>query len=71
MKNHPKKVSECVWGCFGIVLTTFPDRFDTFWARETPIWVFGHPLNPSSLRGGLGTWPFLGIWGGDSAKKKF
>ena len=56
MKNHrEKKVSERVWGYFGVVPTMFPDGFDTFWALQTPIWVFGHPLNGSSLRGGLGT----------------
>ena len=50
MKNDPKKkVSECVSGYFGVVLTMFPDGFDTFWALETLIWVFGHPLNGSRL----------------------
>ena len=33
VKNHlEKKVSECVWGYFGVSLTMFPDGIDTFWA---------------------------------------
>ena len=33
VKNHwEKKVSECVWGYLGGVLTMFPDGFDAFWA---------------------------------------
>ena len=31
-KSPEKKVSECVWGYFGWVLTMFPDGFDAFWA---------------------------------------
>ena len=45
VKNHPKKVLECVQGYFGGVLMMFPDGFDAFWALWTPIWVLGHPLN--------------------------
>ena len=43
----------------------FPDGFDAFRALETPIWVFGHPLNPSSPRGVWG----LGCLGGFGVKK--
>ena len=33
VKNHSeKKVSECVWGYFGGVLTMFPDGSDAFCA---------------------------------------
>ena len=29
-KPPEKKVPECVWGYFGVVVTMFPDGFDTF-----------------------------------------
>ena len=55
---------ERVWGYLRGVLTMFPDGFDAFWALQTPIWVLGHLLNPSSLRGGFGDLAiFGGIWG--------
>ena len=50
----------------------FADGFDAFSALQTPIWVRGHPLNPSGLRGGVwGLGRFGGIWGGKSTQKKF
>ena len=61
-KSPEKKVSECVWGYFGWVLTMFLDGFDAFWALQTPIWVLGQLLNPSTLRGGVWGLSRLG-WG--------
>ena len=46
----------------------FPDGFDAFWALWTSIWVFGHPLNPSSLLWG---WGGLALFGGFGVKKGF
>ena len=49
----------------------FLDGFDAFWALQTPIWVLGHLLNPSSLRGGFGdlaVWE--GVWGGKPPQQK-
>ena len=48
----------------------FPDDFDAFWALWTPIWVLGHPLNRSGLRGGSGPWPFLGHLGWKITQKQ-
>ena len=70
MKNHPKKVLECVWGYFGWVLTMFPDGFGALWALSTPIWVVGHLLNPSSLQGGFGDLAILGGFGVNNHPKK-
>ena len=44
VKNHPKKVSKCVWRYVGGVCMMFSDGFDAFWALQTPIWVIYHPL---------------------------
>ena len=41
----------------------FTDGFDTFWALWTPIWVFGHSMNRSSLRGGFGDLAVFGEFG--------
>ena len=50
----------------------FPDGFEAIWAFQTPIWVLGHLLNPSSLRGGFGDLAISGgIWGEKRPKKKF